>query len=63
VRFVRASAPLSGLLPVQPPEAVHPVALVEDQLSVELPPLATVVGVAVSATVGGDDGVTVTMTD
>jgi hypothetical protein len=40
------------LLPVQPPEAVQLVALVEFQLSVELPPLATLVGFAANASVG-----------
>jgi hypothetical protein len=40
------------LLPVQPPEAVQLVALVEFQLSVELPPLATLVGFAVKVRVG-----------
>jgi hypothetical protein len=44
--------PLVALLPDQPPEAVQAVALVEDQAKVELPPLATLVGLAVSETVG-----------
>jgi hypothetical protein len=40
------------LVPDQPPEAVHAVAFVELQLSVEVPPLLTVLGVAVKVTVG-----------
>jgi hypothetical protein len=42
------------LAPLQPPEAVHELALVEIQVSVEAPPLATEVGFAVSVTVGAD---------
>ena len=38
--------------PVQPPDAVQVVALVEDQVSVELPPLATLPGLALNDTVG-----------
>jgi hypothetical protein len=38
--------------PLQPPEAVHEVALVEDQVKVELPPLPTAVGFALSVIVG-----------
>jgi hypothetical protein len=40
-------------VPVQPPDAVHDVALVEDQVNVELAPLATVAGLKLSDTVGG----------
>ena len=47
--------------PFQPPEAVQRTALVDDQLSVAAPPLATLLGVAVSVTVG-TGGVTVTVT-
>jgi hypothetical protein len=39
--------PLVGSLPDQPPEAVQPVALLEDQLSVAADPLLTVAGVTV----------------
>jgi hypothetical protein len=39
-------------LPAQAPEAVHAVAFVADQLSVELPPFATVLGLADKVTVG-----------
>jgi hypothetical protein len=42
------------LVPVQPPEAVHDVAFVDDQVSVELPPAFTVVGLADNITVGAD---------
>ena len=44
--------PLTALLPDQAPEAVHDVALVDDQLNVEAPPLAMVLGLAVKLTVG-----------
>ena len=39
--------------PDQPPEAVQAVALVDDQVKVELPPLATLVGLALKETLGG----------
>jgi hypothetical protein len=45
--------PLVASLPLQPPDAVQEVALVEDQVNVELPPLATLVGAALSETLGG----------
>jgi hypothetical protein len=55
--------PPAALVPLQPPEAVHEVALVLLQLRVEVPPEATLVGFAVSCTVGaGGGGVTVTVT-
>jgi hypothetical protein len=44
--------PLAALVPDQAPVAVHEVALVADQVSVELPPLATVLGLAAKVTVG-----------
>jgi hypothetical protein len=44
------------MLPDQPPEAVQAVALVVDQVRVELPPLATVLGLAPRATVGAGVG-------
>jgi hypothetical protein len=44
--------PLIALLPDQPPEAVHAVALVDDQVNVEAAPLFTVLGVAERLTVG-----------
>jgi len=44
--------PLVALLPDQPPEAVHEVAWVVDQLNVELAPLTTVLGLAVTVTIG-----------
>jgi len=55
--------PLMGLLPDQAPEAVHEVALVDDQLKVELAPLATVLGLALRATVAVGVGLTVTVVD
>jgi hypothetical protein len=47
------------LAPLQPPEAVHEVALVELHVSVEAVPLVTELGVAVSVTVGRGATVTV----
>jgi hypothetical protein len=47
-----ACDPLVASLPDQAPEAVHEVAFVEDQASVELPPLVTVLGLAVKLTLG-----------
>jgi hypothetical protein len=44
--------PVAGLLPDQPPEAVHAAALAADQLKVVLPPAATVLGLALSWIVG-----------
>ena len=44
--------PLVALVPDQAPEAVHAVALVEDQVRVEPAPLATLVGLALIVTVG-----------
>ena len=44
--------PLVASTPPQPPDAVHVVASVEVQVSVELPPAAMVVGCAVKLTVG-----------
>lgn len=54
--------PLVPRAPDQPPEALQLVALVEDQLSVELPPLDTPVGVALKDAVGADAD-TATVTD
>jgi hypothetical protein len=45
--------PLVALLPVHPPEAVQAVALLEDQVNIEVPPLDTLVGLALSVTLGG----------
>jgi hypothetical protein len=44
--------PLVAKAPVQPPDAVHEVALVEPQVSVDVPPAATTVGFAVNVAVG-----------
>ncbi|MBS0375267.1 MAG: hypothetical protein JSR73_11855 [Proteobacteria bacterium] len=49
--------PLVGSDPLQPPEAVQAVASVELQVSVDAEPLVTVVGLAVSVTVGAGGGV------
>jgi hypothetical protein len=46
--------PLIALTPDQPPEAVQDVALVADQVSVELLPLATVLGLAAKLTTGAE---------
>ena len=42
--------------PDQPPDAVQEVALVDDQFNVALPPLATLVGLALKVTVGAGAG-------
>jgi hypothetical protein len=55
--------PLVARLPDQPPEALQLVALVEDQLRVEVPPLDTLVGLAASVTVGCDGVATDTVVD
>ena len=56
--------PRVALPPDQPPEAVQAVALVVDQLRVELLPLTMELGLAVKLTVGGGvAGVTETVTD
>jgi hypothetical protein len=47
-----AFEPLVASGPDQAPEALQDVALVDDQVSVEPLPLATVLGLAVSVTVG-----------
>ena len=44
--------PLTGSEPLHPPEAVQEVVLVDDQVSVDLAPLATVLGLAVNVTAG-----------
>ncbi len=51
------------LLPDQAPPAVHEVALVDDQVSVEEVPATTVDGTAVNEIVGSGAGATVTVTD
>ncbi len=51
--------PLVALVPLQPPEAVHEVALVELQVKVDALPLATDVGFAASATVAAGTTLTV----
>ncbi len=55
--------PLVVLLPDQAPEAVHEAAFVLDHDSVEALPLATVLGLAPSVTVGAGRAVTVTVAD
>ena len=54
--------PLVTFVPDHPPEAVQLVAFVEDQLSVEDPPLLMLVGFTLRLTVGvaGEDTLTVT---
>lgn len=52
VRAAVACEPAVGSLPVQPPEAVQAVALVDDQVKAEVAPLFTVVGFAVKVTAG-----------
>ncbi len=54
--------PLAALVPDQAPEAVQEVALVADQVNVELAPPATVLGLAAKVIVGAAD-VTETVAD
>jgi hypothetical protein len=44
--------PVKGLLPDQPPEAAHEVALLEDQVSAAVPPLLMALGPTLRLTVG-----------
>ena len=55
--------PLRGSLPDHAPEAVHEVALLDDQVKVALLPLVTVLGLALMLTVAVGFGVTVTVVD
>jgi hypothetical protein len=48
-----ARVPLVAFVPLHPPEAVHEVALVEDQVTVELLPDVMLVGLAEIVTAGG----------
>ena len=54
--------PLAVFVPLQPPAAVHEVALVELQVNVEVPPLVIVVGFAFNVAVGMVPIVTVAVT-
>jgi hypothetical protein len=62
VRAAVDCEPLVALVPDQAPEAVQEVALVADQVRVELAPLATVLGAALKLTVGAG-AVTETVAD
>jgi hypothetical protein len=53
VRAAVDCEPLIALAPDQAPEAVQEVALVAAQVNVDVPPLATVLGLALNLTVGG----------
>jgi hypothetical protein len=55
--------PVTGLLPDQEPDAVQAVALVVDQVSVELSPFATVLGEAARLIVAAGFALTVTVVD
>jgi hypothetical protein len=54
--------PLAAFVPDQAPEPAQAVALVADQVSVELPPLTTVLGLALKVTAGAGE-VTDTVAD
>jgi hypothetical protein len=54
------SLPETALAPDHAPEAMQEVASVDDQVRVEDPPLVTIVGFAVSDTVGTGNTVTAT---
>jgi hypothetical protein len=62
VRSEVAWEPLVGSVPLQPPDATQELALVEDHVKVDAPPLFTVVGLALSVT-DGAGVVTVTVAD
>jgi hypothetical protein len=62
VRFPVLRLPLTLCAPLQPPEAAQEVAFVEDHVRVAAAPLATVVGLAASVTVGAG-AFTVTVAD
>jgi hypothetical protein len=47
--------PLGALLPLHPPDAVQACAFEADQVSVELVPLVTELGDALSSTVGAEE--------
>ena len=51
-----ARVPLVDFVPVQPPPAVHELALVEDQVAIEIWPELMLVGLAENATVGDTAG-------
>ena len=55
--------PLVAWVPLQPPEAVQEVALVDDQDRVELAPLAIVLGLALMLTATVGVALTVTVED
>jgi hypothetical protein len=55
------SVPLAGWAPLHAPEAVQEVAFVEVHVSVEVPPMATVCGLAVRLAVGTGTTATVTL--
>jgi hypothetical protein len=46
--------PLVAIAPLQPPEAVQEVALVDDHVKVDVAPLLTVLGLAARVTTGAD---------
>jgi hypothetical protein len=48
-----ACEPAVATEPLQPPDAVQAVELVEDQVNVELPPLEMLVGLALKEMLGG----------
>jgi hypothetical protein len=52
VRAAVVCEPAVALAPLQPPEAVQAVALVDDQVNAEVAPLLTVTGFAVRVTAG-----------
>jgi hypothetical protein len=56
VRAALTTLPPVACAPLHAPDAVHAVALVEDQVSVVVPPVVTLVGLALSETVGEDAG-------
>ena len=56
VSLERTSDPDCALVPDQPPPAVQLVAFVDDHVTVDDPPVATLSGLAANVTVGGGGG-------
>ena len=55
--------PVTAVAPDQAPDAVHAVALLEDHVNVEEPPLLIVLGLALKLTVAEGFALTVTVAD
>jgi hypothetical protein len=63
VRSPVRKVPLVGSVPLQPPDAAQPVALLELQVNVVVPLYLTVLGVAVNVVMATGGALTVTVVD